>query len=519
MSSKSTSALLRLNLGPAPRISLGLVILTACLLITADVILGLVPDEASAAFSVRKRSSENLAIQLSPLAQRENFDLINHIVHAVNGRNPDVLSMAVRTVKGDVPVQTEGHVRSWVAPPDNKSTMTSVIAPMRLNGARWGQLEVAYRPLTEKHAIAWLNTPSVMLSAIMCSVGFLLFYLYLRRILRHMDPNAAIPDRVRTAFDSLSESVVVIDKQDKIVLANSSFRALHPEAAFDLTGKKISDLDWLTSAVGGKVETWPWQRAMHGKATVSGETITIGRDGDAPLKLTVNSAPIMDERKQVRGCLITLDDLSLIEHMNEQLLDTVAQLEVAKSHIEERNRDLKYMADHDQLSAALTRRAFLERAQQQFSIGTGQRAEGSCLRVDIDHFKSINDRYGHLVGDQAIQRVAAILQETVGEQDLVCRYGGEEFCVLVAGSAKRALEVAEKFRHIIETTCGPALIHGEAARITASFGMSSLESGATTLTELIKQADEALYLAKGSGRNRVCRYDEVSNKPRGSLAA
>ena len=165
------------------------------------------------------------------------------------------------------------------------------------------------------------------------------------------------------------------------------------------------------------------------------------------------------------------------------------------------------------------RRAFLERVQLQFSIGTGQRAEGSCIMVDIDHFKSINDRYGHIVGDQAIQKVAAILMESVSGEDLVCRYGGEEFCVLVAGSPLRGQEVAEKFRHLIESTCGPEVIPGEAARITASFGISSLEAGAATITELIKHADEALYMAKGSGRNRVCRYEEVSNKQRGSLAA
>ena len=519
MSAKSASALRRLHTNPAVRISLGLSILTACLLLTADLVLGLVPDDASAAFSVRKRSSENLAVQFAPLAQRENFDLIGRIMHAVSGRNPEVLSMALRTVNGAVPAQTENHLKAWTVPPDHKSTMTSMIVPISLGGARWGDLEVAYRPFAEKHAALWMNYPSVMLSIIMCSVGFVLFYLYLRRILKHLDPNSAIPDRVRTAFDSLSEGVIVIDKQDNIMLANASFRALHPDAAVDLTGKKISDLDWLANAVGSQADNSPWQRAMYSKAAVTGETITIVRDGDAPVKLTVNCAPIMDERKNVRGCLITLDDLSLIEHMNEQLLDMIGQLEVAKSQIEERNRELKYMADHDQLSGALTRRAFLERAQQQFSIGTGQRAEGSCIMVDIDHFKSINDRYGHLVGDQAIQRVAAILRENVGEHDLVCRYGGEEFCVLVAGSGRRAQDLAETFRRMIETTCGPAVIPGEAARITASFGMSTLEAGATTLTELIKQADQGLYLAKGSGRNRVCRFEEVSNKQRASLAA
>jgi diguanylate cyclase (GGDEF)-like protein len=106
----------------------------------------------------------------------------------------------------------------------------------------------------------------------------------------------------------------------------------------------------------------------------------------------------------------------------------------------------------------------------------------------------------------------AILHESAGKQDLVCRYGGEEFCMLVTGTVLRAQEIAENCRHAIENTCGAAVIPGETARITASFGLSSFEGGAATLTELIKQADQALYLAKDSGRNRVCRYDEVNNK-------
>ena len=92
--------------------------------------------------------------------------------------------------------------------------------------------------------------------------------------------------------------------------------------------------------------------------------------------------------------------------MNEQLLDSVAQLEVAKQKIEGQNTELKYLADHDQLTSALTRRAFLERSQQLFLKAAARRDDVTCVMVDIDHFKSINDRYGHLVGDQVIHRVA-----------------------------------------------------------------------------------------------------------------
>jgi diguanylate cyclase (GGDEF)-like protein len=251
---------------------------------------------------------------------------------------------------------------------------------------------------------------------------------------------------------------------------------------------------------------------MRDKRPVTGTTISVMHDGESPQKLAMNSAPIVDEEKNILGCLITLDDLSLIEHMNQQLLDIVAQLKVANSQIEERNRELKHMADHDQLTGALTRRAFFERAQHEFSAPLGAHAELGCLVLDIDHFKSINDRYGHLVGDQALQCVVEILRENLNEHDLVCRYGGEEFCVLVRGNVHRAQELAEKLRFAIESRCGATVIQGEAARIPASLGVSTSREGATTLTELIDQADQALYFANGSGRNRVCRFKQTSSK-------
>src|SRR3974390_1809327 len=144
----------------------------------------------------------------------------------------------------------------------------------------------------------------------------------------------------------------------------------------------------------------------------------------------------------------------------------------------------------------------------------------SCIMVDIDHFKSINDRFGHLLGDQVIHRVALTLREATPAGDLVCRYGGEEFCMLVTGvKADQAQQFADQIRKLIENSCAQAVLPGQAARITASFGVVSFDSGAATLAELIKQADQALYLAKSSGRNRVCRYDELSSPQPSALAA
>jgi len=376
----------------------------------------------------------------------------------------------------------------------------------------WGQIEVSYRPIAPQTLMGWLRYPSIILTITMLTGGLLSFYLYLRRTLQHLDPKAAIPERIRSAFDALSEAVLVIDKKGSVILANSAFRQLHPDAGKDHTGKPIEGLEWLIKAVGNHAAAWPWQRAMRGKAMVLGETYQIERYDDRPLKVTMNCAPVLDDKEGVRGCLITMDDMSLVEYMNQQLLDTVAQLELAKTQIEERRRELKHLADHDQLTNALTRRAFLQRAQQIFLQAVNQGTKMSCIMVDIDHFKSVNDGYGHLVGDQVIHRLSLSLREHVGPQGLVCRYGGEEFCVLVRSDVEHARQLSETVRAVVETSCGQAVMPGGKLRVTASLGVASLDSGAGTLAEVIKQADQALYLAKSSGRNRVCTYAQITAK-------
>jgi diguanylate cyclase (GGDEF)-like protein len=124
--------------------------------------------------------------------------------------------------------------------------------------------------------------------------------------------------------------------------------------------------------------------------------------------------------------------------------------------------------------------------------------------VDIDHFKSVNDRFGHGTGDQVILLVATALMNQLGPNDLLCRYGGEEFCVLLPDAdAGQARAVAERLRDAVEANVGLGLHLPAAPVITASFGVAAVDALRPNLEALIGAADAALYESKRAGRNRV----------------
>jgi diguanylate cyclase len=126
------------------------------------------------------------------------------------------------------------------------------------------------------------------------------------------------------------------------------------------------------------------------------------------------------------------------------------------------------------------------------------------LILDIDYFKQVNDRFGHNIGDVVLQEVAALLKGEIREIDIVCRWGGEEFVVLLpTASIEQAVVIAEKLRNKIAS-----LEIEVVGNISASFGVAEVDKK-IFLEDLIAKADEALYKAKSTGRNKVVAYKEV----------
>lgn len=342
----------------------------------------------------------------------------------------------------------------------------------------------------------------------LASVGigaFLAFYRYMRRELEYLDPSTAIPERVRTAFDALTEAVLILDKQSRVVLANRAFRRLHPQAEEEIMGKPIAEMEWLTSGTHAAPDESPWARAMASRTPVGDETLEILRaEEEEPVRTIVGCSPVLDGRGRLRGCVVSFSDVTMLHRINDQLLVTLADLKASREEIRRQNEELHRLATRDSMTGCLNRRAFLGHTDPLYARLRAAGEEVCCIMSDIDHFKSFNDRYGHTVGDQVIKSVAKCLGSGLREVDVLCRYGGEEFCILLPGStAEQAMQVAERLRLSIEKNAGAAVREIPGICITSSFGVASIQRGAKGPAELIDQADNALYESKQNGRNRV----------------
>lgn len=167
------------------------------------------------------------------------------------------------------------------------------------------------------------------------------------------------------------------------------------------------------------------------------------------------------------------------------------------------HEEIQRIAALDSLTGIYNRRFGMERLHEEYTRVIRQDLPLSLLMMDIDHFKSINDTYGHRAGDRALKLVVKVMKSVMREGDILCRYGGEEFMAILPGAdCDNAQEVAERIRRRISDT---HLEHGDQIiPITISIGMASWpEHQVENEQQLIERADQTLYMAKESGRNRV----------------
>lgn len=172
------------------------------------------------------------------------------------------------------------------------------------------------------------------------------------------------------------------------------------------------------------------------------------------------------------------------------------------NRMREFNLKLQALATHDPLTGILNARAYYARCDQYIMAANRKSENFSVLFIDLDHFKSVNDTYGHSAGDEVLKAVSATLQASIRRSDLLGRVGGEEFSVLLPNTpTDNALQVAETIRQAVEAAMPN--IGTQTLRITASIGVASNAGNTQSLQSIQNEADQAMYLAKAAGRNRV----------------
>jgi diguanylate cyclase (GGDEF)-like protein len=199
------------------------------------------------------------------------------------------------------------------------------------------------------------------------------------------------------------------------------------------------------------------------------------------------------------------------EELESKIQERTFELEVTLRELEETNRELEEKNTQDALTGIRNRRFFDKKYQAEFRRSRRERTELSLVILDIDHFKKVNDSYGHLAGDDVIRHVGRVLGDMLKRpSDDACRYGGEEFALILPNTcAKGAVQLAQVLREKIADEA--VTTEAGVIKVTVSCGVF------TAVAELdmdqncyIEFADQALYQAKQTGRNRVVHYHDLT---------
>ncbi len=218
----------------------------------------------------------------------------------------------------------------------------------------------------------------------------------------------------------------------------------------------------------------------------------------------VNAAPVKNAVNAIMGVVVCLEDVTPLERERDALNKTLIQLEYSREEIRKQNEELRILATIDSLTGCLNRRSFFEQFEIHWNTSQRYNHPVSCIMIDIDHFKNVNDKRGHSIGDEVLRGIGSALRKTMRDCDAICRYGGEEFCVLLPHvDVDSAYTAAERFRKTVMD------LDFEGIKVTVSLGISSSSLGAAEPQELLQQADKSLYLAKYNGRNQCVRWDQA----------
>jgi len=288
---------------------------------------------------------------------------------------------------------------------------------------------------------------------------------------------------------------ILENMQDAVLVVDSRGRTLHANP----TMLGLLGVESLASILGVSMDEVLPQWLKGQNHLVSGEQqrqAFVVSDGQEHY-YQVNSAPLYwkNQGKEI-GNIVLLHDIT-------ELTRTMQERERLIGALKNTQSELEVLATTDALTSLFNRRFFYQEAEQEFERSARYQRPLSVIMLDVDHFKRINDHHGHAVGDQILCAIADTLKGSVRNVDLLARFGGEEFIVLLPETGQpEALCLAERILNRVKACA--VLYEGKRIATTISAGIASIGEDAGSLEGLIRRADAALYQAKEKGRDRIC---------------
>ena len=469
-------------------------------MILLSTLLGIFPDSNLEAVKKRELIAESISLSFSSLVSSLDDEAMEDSLVKTAKRYPEIRSIGVREADNFLVLEIGEHSKNW-RPSSGKSTANQILVPLYDNGEKWGQLEFRFTIL-KTGFVGFLDRPEMRLAGLFGLFGFFTFYVYLRLVLRQLNVGSVVPTRVRDALNTLGEGLIVVNKNQQIVLANQVFQTVAGKSEKDLLGRDADAVAREAMNLTAEEDTTPWEQALRG-TSIRGRLVTGSRAGEHAAYM-VNATPIVDDKGVNRGAIASFEDVTQLERKKNALEAMLVELDASSSEIKRQNRELELLATRDPMTNCLNRRAFFNMFDKHFENAQQHDLPIAAFMVDIDKFKLINDNHGHATGDEVLICVANLLQSRVREKDVVCRYGGEEFSILLPNtSIHQACVVAEQIRTAIEE------LNPAGLTITTSIGVSALSEKPESPEDMLEQADKCLYVAKRNGRNQVVRWDDV----------
>lgn len=291
--------------------------------------------------------------------------------------------------------------------------------------------------------------------------------------------------RMERVLASSSDGIAIFDRKGTVATINAAAARICGLAADSLTGRNCDDLPWAMRYPDGtriSTETSPICRALRSGHPITDCDVLFTRPDGSEVLCVVDATPLHDDAMAPDGAVVVMRDVTARRRMEAQL---------------------ERLALHDVLTGLPNRRLFEYRAKHALVAARRSGASVGVLFIDLDDFKPVNDRFGHVAGDAALTEIARRLSRCVRAGDTIARIGGDEFAILLheVVSDDAIPEVQRRIRTVMNA---PLVINGQEMIVSASVGSSLTAGGDDHLDSLLQQADTAMYSAKRS-RETVSR--------------